>query len=303
MSTRGPSRGRGGRGRGSDIGATPRGRGQGRAGSPAQSTASGPRGRGFAPPRGRGGPPSGPIIYQENVPARVPSQLEPSTLKRLIESFKAVKVSAERPLRPGYGTVGNPINLRTNFFAVKIRKSTFYDYVVTIEPKSDVRRIKARLFKLLEQTSALRPHQATIAHDGAQRLISANPLPQPLDIPVQFYDDDERGPGPKAKVYTVSITLEREFDSTELDKSVSHSHLIISSSLILSKVHGRAAQFSSLRPAPFTFCSKPCHAAAREWRRHTLREESLLLSQLGYKAAEPRDRGCPRLLLFGSPGI
>lgn len=159
------------------------------------------------------------MIYQENVPARVPSQLEPAALTRLVESFKSIKVSPERPLRPGYGMIGTPIKLRTNFFAVRIRKAgPIYDYVVTIEPKTDLRRIRNRLFQLLEQNSRLQPHLSYIAHDSSQRLVSANPLPQPLDIPVQFYDDHQTGPGSNAKVYNVSITLERELDPTDLDK-------------------------------------------------------------------------------------
>ena len=241
MSTRGSFRGRGGRARGSDAGSTTSrgtspstmargggpGRGRGRAASPAQSTASGqshPRGRGgpggsgYGGPRGRGGPPSGPLIYQENVRAQLPSQLEPQALLRLVENFKSIKVSADRPLRPGYGTVGTPVKLRTNFFAVKIRKEPIYDYTVTVEPTTDLRRLKTRIFQLLEQSPIVRPHLPHIAHDSSQRLVSAKKLPQPLQVPVQFYEDSEKGPGPKAKVYTVSIKLERELDITELDK-------------------------------------------------------------------------------------
>jgi eukaryotic translation initiation factor 2C len=203
------------------------GRGRGRAASPAPSTAGGqayPRGRGspggggYGGPRGRGGPPSGPLIYQENVRAQVPSQLEPAALQRLIENFKSIKVSADRPLRPGYGSVGTPVKLRTNFFAVKIRKEPIYDYTVTIEPTTDIRRLKTRVFQLLEQNPMVQPHIPYIAHDSSQRLVAAKKLPQPLHVPVKFYEDNEKGPGPKAKVYTVSIKLERELDITELDK-------------------------------------------------------------------------------------
>jgi len=230
MSTRGVSRGgRGGRARGSDTGSTLSrggpGHGRGRAASP--STASGqyyPRGRGgpggsgFGGPRGRGGPPSGPLIYQENVPARVPPQLEPDALRRLVNNFKAIKAPADRPLRPEYGTVGTRINLRTNFFAVKIRKAPIYDYTVTIDPKSDIRRLKTRIFQLLEQSPAMQPHLTYIAHDSSQRLVAARELPQPLQVQIKFYEDNENGPGPKAKVYTVSITEPRKLDITELDK-------------------------------------------------------------------------------------
>jgi hypothetical protein len=211
MSTRGTSRGRGGRGgRGSDAGsmtlrgaspATRAGRGSGRGRGRASILAPATTGQPYT--RGRGGPPPGPI-YQENVQARLPSQLEPA--------------APTRPLRPTYGTVGDPVILRTNFFAIKVRKAPFYDHIVTVEPKTDIRRLRTRLFQLLEQSPSIQPHLSYIAHDNSQRLVSAKRLPQPLQVPIQFYEDNEQGPGPNAKVYTVSIALEREFDSTELEK-------------------------------------------------------------------------------------
>lgn len=228
MSTRGISRGgRGGRARGSDTGSMSSrggpGRGRGRAASPSTTGGQsyprgGPGGSGFGGPRGRGGPPSGPLIYQENVRAQISPQLEPEALRKLVNNFKSIKTSVDRPLRPEYGTVGIKINLRTNFFAVKIRKAPIYDYAVAIEPKTDIRRLKTRIFQLLEQSPAIQPHLSYIAHDSSQRLVAARELPQPLQVQIKFYEDNEQGPGPKAKVYTVSIAEPRKLDITELDK-------------------------------------------------------------------------------------
>jgi eukaryotic translation initiation factor 2C len=72
----------------------------------------------------------------------------------------------------------------------------------------------------LEQTPMCAPHLPYIAHDHSQRLVSAHKLPQPLDIPVPFYDDHETGPRPGAKVYTVSIKFERELDIGSLTQYV-----------------------------------------------------------------------------------
>src|SRR6266545_4102611 len=61
---------------------------------------------------------SGSPIYREDVPALLPPQLEPAVLQQLVDDFRALDVrSPRRPLRPGYGTSGTEIYLRTNYFA------------------------------------------------------------------------------------------------------------------------------------------------------------------------------------------
>ncbi|KAG6810227.1 hypothetical protein H0H92_012816 [Tricholoma furcatifolium] len=212
--------GRGGRG-------TPQsseGFGGGRA-SP--SFRGGPRGRG-APSgaafdsRGRGGSFGGrgrggsPGIYAENVPAIVPPRLDESHHTALVEAFKSLKVSADRPLRPGFGTLGTPITLRANFFAVKLPKGPFYDYVVEISPKTDINRIKARIFEIVEGSAKFRPHLPYTAHDRSQRLVSAKKLPQPLDIQVPFFEAPDTSPRANAQVYIVSIRFERELKPAQL---------------------------------------------------------------------------------------
>lgn len=124
----------------------------------------------------------------------------------------------ELPLRPGYGTLGRPITLRANFFPVRVPKGPIYDYNVEISPKTDINRIKARLFVLLEQSPVCAPFKSHIAHDGSQRLVSAKQLPQPLDVQIPFYEDGEAGPRPDGKTYVASITYVRDLDTSELTK-------------------------------------------------------------------------------------
>ena len=124
----------------------------------------------------------------------------------------------EKPLRPGYGTLGRAITLRANFFAMRLPKGSIYDYNIEIEPKTDVNRLKARIFELLEQSPECAQHIGYIAHDGSARLVSKQELPQPLDITVPFYDEDEKGPRPGGKVYTVSIIYSRTLESDDLTK-------------------------------------------------------------------------------------
>ncbi|KAF8063268.1 argonaute-like protein [Lyophyllum atratum] len=246
MSNRGQ---RGGGARGSDRGGPgrggPPGRGGGRGFTPQSSDgfgggraspsfSGGPPGRG-APrggydPRGRGGPPGGgggprggpprgrggPVIFAESSPAQTPPRLTDASHTELINAFKSLKVIPERPLRPGYGTLGNAITLRANFFPMRLPKGPIYDYNVEISPKTDINRIKGRIFQLMELSPMLGPHMAYIAHDRNQRLVSAQKLPQPLDIPVRFYEDYETSPRTDAQVYTVSIKFERELNPGQL---------------------------------------------------------------------------------------
>lgn len=246
MSNRGNTRGRGqspqrgstdtsyrGRGRGraspspSTTSGFSAGHGRGRGGDGSDSGSLGGGGRGFGGFRGRGGGPEGPLIFRENVPANIPSQLEPEALNQLVNKFKSVNVKPERPLRPGYGTVGTPIKLRTNFFVVKLPKAPVYDYVVDISPQTDITRLKTRIFQLLEMSNAIKPHLSYIAHDRSQRLVSSKKLPQPLDITVPFYDDHETAARPNSKTYQVSIKFERELQPSGLTKYVAPSRIVI----------------------------------------------------------------------------
>ena len=149
---------------------------------------------------------------------QIPPRLDEPQLQRLIAGFKAVKSKPVMPLRPGFGTKGTPIKLRANFFAMTVPKGPVYDYVVEITPNTDINNIKQRLFNLLEQSDLCRPHLSYIAHDRNQRLVSAKKLPQPLDIQIPFYEEHERGPAQDAKVYMMSIRLDRELDTNQLTR-------------------------------------------------------------------------------------
>jgi eukaryotic translation initiation factor 2C len=179
--------------------------GHGRRGYP---LAGAGRGRGFG----------GPAIFAGNVPAQVPDRLSAANLHQLITGFKSLTFKPDRPLRPGYGTVGTPITLRANFFAVKVPQGPIYDYAVEISPKEDVTRVKARIFQLLENSSLCREYLPYIAHDRSQRLVSAHKLPQPLNAKISYYDDDQDGPSHDAKIYTLSINFQRELDPGQLTR-------------------------------------------------------------------------------------
>jgi eukaryotic translation initiation factor 2C len=225
-------RGRGNRGRG---------RGQPRGGG--TSSPSGPPGRdspgparrgspgGYPPGGGQGGyrgggrgggagPPgagaSGDAVF--GGPPSVDQRL--ATSSTLLQTLKTIPPDPARPTRPSFGTLGKPAVLRANFFAVKFPKAgVTYDYHVEIAPTTDLKSIRARLFKLLEESAhpGWQAYVPFIAHDGSARLVSSKKLPQPLDVPVLFLREGQAKPTQRDKTYTISIIFTRELKSSELD--------------------------------------------------------------------------------------
>ncbi|KZT18189.1 Piwi-domain-containing protein [Neolentinus lepideus HHB14362 ss-1] len=234
-----PQGGRGGPPRTGDGSDTGRGRGRGRGGgssgqaSPVASVAGdrgfggqrrGVRGRGD---RGSpaassvgtrdGGPPGG-TIFAANIPAVVDRQTN-AAADQLVAAFKGLTISPDRPLRPGYGTLGKQITLRANFMPVKVPKGTMYDYTIAISPSIRGGE-KRRLFDLIEAQPEYQAHQNYIAHDRGERLVSAKRLPDPLTMRIPYFEEGQPGPGQNAKVYTVEITYQRDLDMGQLTQNL-----------------------------------------------------------------------------------
>jgi hypothetical protein len=132
----------------------------------------------------RGGVP-GDLIFRG--PASVDQRL--ATLDQLVSSFNKLNFNPERPHQPGFGTLGRPITLCANFFPVKPPKGPIYDCHLEIMPSTDIKRICACLFELLEQSDqdSWKQFVPFISHDSSQRLVPKKRLPQPLDVQVQYY--------------------------------------------------------------------------------------------------------------------
>lgn len=219
----GPDRGRGSPSRGRDSPGPNRGRG-----SPGPN-----RGRGSpGPDRGRGGPGrggggrgggrggfSGPIIFKENVPARIPDHLTPEKQTKLLDALRKVPPKPERPTRPGFGTLGKPITLRANFFAVKLPKGPLYEYEIKIEPATFLNKRKDRIFQLLEASPQVRPQLGHIAHDRSSRLVSSVKLPD-LTVGIPFFEEGQNGPPHDAITYHISVMFKGELSVNELSKYV-----------------------------------------------------------------------------------
>lgn len=142
-----------------------------------------------------------------------------NTLDQLVTSFRGMGIRDEMPLRPGFGTLGTPQTLRTNFFAVKTTKRVFYDYDVSITPAAQAGRDrKARIFQILESHPQYQPHVGYVAHDRSQRLISAVKLPQPLTIQLSYIEEGETTALAAALVFTVTFKFVRELDMALLNQ-------------------------------------------------------------------------------------
>ena len=173
----------------------------------------------------------GPVIYPPNQPVTLPPRLTDGSQEVLIERFEEEGGKlAELPLRPGYGTIGAEINLRANFFTVKLPKGPFYDYSVTItdvtpksvddggikgkgkarssgDPTNIKSPIKRRIFEILDEDQLFEPYRSFIVHDYSQRIIAAKELPQPLQLTIVFREDaeEEKEPEKKKPLYEVTI--------------------------------------------------------------------------------------------------
>ncbi|KAG6856712.1 hypothetical protein H0H87_001501 [Tephrocybe sp. NHM501043] len=166
---------------------------------------------------GRGGPREQGGIFAPG-PAKIDARLSDNSELALVASFKNIKLNRDDlPLRPDFGTKGRPVNLRANFFPVKIPKRPLYEYEVKISPtaRTAMRRVRRRIFQLAEQSRdwAQKGLQGNVAHDHSSKLISAKKLDQPLTIKVPYFDEDEDGPKAGGPEYVLTIEYSRDIDT------------------------------------------------------------------------------------------
>ena len=140
-----------------------------------------------------------------------------------MQRFAPFKGQPVMPLRPGWGMIGQPGAVRTNFFAVQVPpEAVFFEYEVVISSEEHV-MIKgdrrARVMQLVEQAPEFAPYVAHIAHDRSQRLISAQKLPQPLEVPIK-YREEGRTDNPNPLKLAVEFKFLSELKMADLDRCV-----------------------------------------------------------------------------------
>lgn len=126
------------------------------------------------------------------------------------------------PSRPEFGSLGNPISLQTNSFRLYATNDAIFDYAVsptTALPYTSVSRrrlIRERMMRVILEHSRIKPYIAGIAHDGSQRILSVQQLPQPLEIDVDFQYRQDADP----VVITVDIILVHKLNTKVLRECV-----------------------------------------------------------------------------------
>ncbi|KAG5652514.1 hypothetical protein H0H81_004786 [Sphagnurus paluster] len=201
--------------------------------------------------RGRGGPPREQAsVFDPGGRANIDARLTDQSEQVLVASFSNIELDPDGddiPLRPGFGTNGREIKLRTNFFPVEVPKGPLFEYEVTISPasKTELKRpVKRRIFQLAEQVPdwTRKGLKGVVAHDHASKLIAAKKLVEPLTIKVPWYEEDEDGPPVGGKEYVLTIVYTRDIDTQALQRHV----------LVYCRLHGARllAAFSYLAGQP-----------------------------------------------------
>ncbi|KAH7333964.1 Piwi domain-containing protein [Rhizoctonia solani] len=193
----GPMRGDGGRGRGFDRG--------------------GPRGGGAG--RGRGG------IFEAG-PAVLDSRLTTHADDALVESFKKLNIESDLPRRPDFGNAGQSVVLRTNYFPVEYKQAKIFDYDISVEPETGIRRIMKRLLELMMSSSEFASYAAFAAHDNMKRLVSMKEIPvtgaaQVFSVAITYFEEGEDGPNERSKTYRISLKPTTVHQTGDMTKYVS----------------------------------------------------------------------------------
>ncbi|KAK6532444.1 hypothetical protein TWF281_006632 [Arthrobotrys megalospora] len=250
MADRGGRGGRGGRGRGDRGGGQGGGRGGyagggggggGGRGAPAtfsgfdRGRGGGDRGRGgggrggFAPRGGRGGGgaggPSGEDFHLFK-PSGGPTGVDRNIVNHedaLIASFRGLSVQEPPdnvadiepayPARPGFGTTGDKVLVRANFFPIDIKPpgggKNLIVHVYDIKVTPDEQKKKAILKRVIQLFIQEHLAKHTVATDWSKTLFSPKKLPADIvpegGVKLKLYFEDENGPSDKSKEYTVEM--------------------------------------------------------------------------------------------------
>ncbi|KAF3906958.1 hypothetical protein AA313_de0209849 [Arthrobotrys entomopaga] len=176
---------------------------------------------------GRGGIASDPLDLQLFRPPTGPTTVDRNVVNdenALIASFKGLSmnppVEAEGkeiepayPPRPGFGTVGESVSVRANFFPLDIKPpgggKNLLVYVYDLKVVPDEQKKKAILKRVIQLFMQEYLSKHVVATDFAKVLFSPKKLPEKL-IPaggakIKLYYEDEPGATDRSKEYTVDI--------------------------------------------------------------------------------------------------
>ncbi|KAF8652649.1 hypothetical protein AX16_004281 [Volvariella volvacea WC 439] len=157
-------------------------------------------------------------IFEAEKPFELDEELRDSSLNDLLARFHSMSTSAkDRIFRPDFGSGGRPIQLRTNFFRLRVSDKSLYEYNVSItfaKESTDKRlisqRMKQKIFELAEATEAWKGLVDQIAHDYSSTLVSSKELPgESLTITVPFHETSDCRNKEKRAGFRVVMTPSR----------------------------------------------------------------------------------------------
>ncbi|KAI0634091.1 Piwi-domain-containing protein [Trametes polyzona] len=150
------------------------------------------------------------LIFGSDRPATVDARITDNSQDALVASFRSLTIGErDLPSRPGFGTVGQPITLRSNFFPINVPRGPLHEYDVALNPAALNKRLKRRLFALAEETEEWKKAGLTgkVAHDRSAKLWAPSKLPQPLEIKIMYTEEgtDEEENKKEPRGYVMNI--------------------------------------------------------------------------------------------------
>ncbi|XP_067047269.1 protein argonaute-2-like isoform X2 [Acropora muricata] len=127
---------------------------------------------------------------------------------------KSSSSSVHPPKRPGFGTVGRPIDLRANFFRLSFspKLTCLYHYDVEITPSKCPKAVKSDVVNAIVRNNrdTFRGHEP--GFDGEKNLISFIQLPSPVQLKVTLPGVD----GGKDRKFQVKIQFAKSVNVADL---------------------------------------------------------------------------------------
>ncbi|KAI9763510.1 MAG: hypothetical protein M1840_000463 [Geoglossum simile] len=198
----------GGAGRGSDFG-----RGGGAGGRGGAVGRGSDFGRGGGASRGVGVGRGGRPVTVFSLPAEpnpTPNpqitELENKVVLNRLSGPNIVDGGVTYPNRPGHGTLGASIVVRTNYFELGSEAGMIlYRYRVDVNPTVKGKKLK-RIFALLLEDKLFSRVQGRVATDHKVNIISRERIPEPQSkVSVHYRPENEDEPRERAAVFTASI--------------------------------------------------------------------------------------------------
>lgn len=145
----------------------------------------------------------------------------------LVQNFRqGVNQESELPLRPGYGTAGTAVLLRTNYLSfTRLPQGPLYEYRISYEPEAKAKHVRARLLELLAESPEFEDYKEYTSHDSSERLVATQELyprnGNPLKLQIQYSKKDVSVYISDCKIYTLTFSLTAQLSRDDINNHIS----------------------------------------------------------------------------------